>query len=39
MMARILGYTEGQALKAPFKDVAKTIVFAGAIAFVKNRAL
>ncbi len=37
MMARILGYTEGQTVnKAPFKDVAKNHSAAGAIAFVKE---
>ncbi|WP_416141843.1 S-layer homology domain-containing protein [Lysinibacillus capsici] len=40
MMARILGYTEGQALKkAPFKDVAKNHSAAGAIAFVKEQGI
>ncbi|WP_431811854.1 S-layer homology domain-containing protein [Lysinibacillus sp. FW12] len=40
MMARILGYTEGQAVhKAPFKDVAKDHSAAGAIAFVKEQGI
>ncbi|MCR6521947.1 S-layer homology domain-containing protein, partial [Lysinibacillus capsici] len=40
MMARILGYTEGQALnKAPFKDVAKNHSAAGAITFVKEQGI
>ncbi|WP_445478201.1 S-layer homology domain-containing protein [Lysinibacillus irui] len=40
MMARILGYTEGQAVnKAPFKDVAKNHSAAGAIAFVKEQGI
>ncbi|MEA0563568.1 S-layer homology domain-containing protein [Lysinibacillus irui] len=40
MMARILGYTEVQAVdKAPFKDVAKDHSAAGAIAFVKEQGI
>ena len=40
MMARILGYTEGQIVnKAPFKDVAKDHSAAGAIAFVKEQGI
>ncbi|MFJ7733511.1 S-layer homology domain-containing protein [Lysinibacillus sp. NPDC097231] len=40
MMARILGYTEGQTVnKAPFKDVAKDHSVAGAIAFVKEQGI
>lgn len=40
MMARILGYTEGQTVnKAPFKDVKKDHSAAGAIAFVKEQGI
>ncbi|MED4669820.1 cell surface glycoprotein [Lysinibacillus fusiformis] len=40
MMARILGYKEGQTVsKAPFKDVAKDHSAAGAIAFVKEQGI
>ncbi|MDP1432647.1 S-layer homology domain-containing protein, partial [Lysinibacillus capsici] len=40
MMARILGYTEGQVVdKAPFKDVAKNHSAAGAIVFVKEQGI
>ncbi|WP_155592051.1 S-layer homology domain-containing protein [Lysinibacillus cavernae] len=40
MMARILGYSEGQSVnKSPFKDVVKDHSAAGAIAFVKEQGI
>ncbi|MEY9971678.1 hypothetical protein ABH966_002051 [Lysinibacillus sp. RC46] len=40
MIARILGYTDGQAVsKAPFNDIPSNHFAAGAIAFVKERGI
>lgn len=39
MIARILGYTDGPANTAPFKDIPSDHYAAGAIAFVKERGI